>query len=484
MSTIDIIAAAPLFCMTFGILALLLLDLFRIDALPFPRLWWGVGICGATAFLFWPFLSMNETAFSGMMAVDTFTFAFALMILGGSAVTFMLSDELLEGQRVEPSADLDLLVLFSALGGIMMVAATHMMLLFVGFELLSICVYVLTGSARNQRASSEGALKYFILGAFSSAFLLYGMALVYGATGSMYYSGIAAHIGEPSMMLLIGIGLMIFGFGFKVSLVPFHFWTPDVYQGAPTSMSGFMAVVVKAAAFGAFFRLMASGFGSVSASWSAMVAVLAVLSMTIGNVIALRQTSVKRMLAYSSIAHAGYAMVGFLALGEGGGAAVVFYMLVYSLMTLAAFGVVLVVSSGTEAQYDQDSIESLQGLGWTHPLLGIAMTAAMLSLAGVPPLGGFIGKFYLFSAAVRAGYTGIAVVAALNSVVSLYYYLRVVVVMYFSGERQVSWEPPRALVFGPRLALILLTTGTLYMGIFSSRYYETAQIAVRSLMQL
>ncbi|MCB0345885.1 MAG: NADH-quinone oxidoreductase subunit N [Bdellovibrionales bacterium] len=484
METIDIIAAAPLICMTFGIVALLLLDLFRIDALPFPRLWWGVGICAATGFLFWPFLTLSETAFHGMMAVDAFTFAFALLILGGSAVTFMLSDELLEGQRIEPSADLDLLVLFAALGGIMMVAATHMMMLFVGFELLSICVYVLTGAARYQRASSEGALKYFILGAFSSAFLLYGMALVYGATGSMYLSEIGRHIGEPSMMLLIGLGLLIFGFGFKVSLVPFHFWTPDVYQGAPTSMTGFMAVVVKAAAFGAFFRLMATGFGGISGSWSTMVAVLAVLSMTIGNVIALRQTSVKRMLAYSSIAHAGYAMLGFLALGTGGGAAVVFYMLVYALMTLGAFGVVLVVSSGSEAQYECDSIDSMQGLGWTHPLLGIAMTVAMLSLAGVPPLGGFMGKFYLFSAAVRSGYTALAVVAAINSVVSLYYYLRIVVVMYFSGERTLSWEPPRALVFGPRIALILVTTGTLYIGIFSSRYYETARIAARSLLQL
>lgn len=484
MSKIDFIAAAPLIAMTFGTLALLLLDLFRVEKSAFPRLWWGVGICGAAAFLFWPFLSLNETAFQGMMAVDAFTFAFAVLILGGCAVTFMLSDELLAGQRVESTADVDVLLLLAALGGVIMVASTHLILLFVGFELLSISVYVLTGCARNERASSEGALKYFILGAFSSAFMLYGMALVYGATGSMFLPEIAARINEPSMLLLIGIGMLIFGFGFKVSLVPFHFWTPDVYHGAPVSMAGFMAVVVKAAAFGAFFRLMATGFGGISASWSTLIAVLSILSMTVGNIIALRQTSVKRMLAYSSIAHAGYAMLGFLALGNGGGEAVVFYMLAYALMTLGAFGVVIVVTSGSEAQYDRDSIEALQGVGWSHPLLGVAMTAAMLSLAGVPPLAGFIGKFYLFSAAVRAGYTGLAIIAAINSVISLYYYLRIVVVMFFSGERRAAWSPPVQLLFGPRFALIMVTAGTLYVGLFSSRYYETAQAAVRSVVRL
>ena len=476
MSNLDTIATMPFACIAIGALMFLLLDIFREDVKPFPRVFWGVGISLSTAFLCWPFARLNESAFGGMLAVDPYSFIFMVIILVGTAITFLLGDEQQEGQKISKSVDVDILILMASLGGMVMVSATNLILLFVGFELLSISVYVLAGLAKFERASSESAMKYFILGAFSSAFLLYGMALVYGATGSMQLVEIGQAVSSPSTMLLVGIGLMIFGFGFKVSLVPFHFWTPDVYHGAPSGVSAYMAVVVKAAAFGTFFRIMATAFGGIQESWATIIVVLSILSMTYGNLVALRQKSIKRMLAYSSIAHAGYALIAFLVDGD----ALIFYMIVYALMTFGSFGVVLLATSGSDAQYDKDDVKSLEGIGWTHPLLGISMTIAMLSLSGIPPLAGFMGKFYLFSEALSKGYVALVVVAAINSVISLYYYLRVIVVMYFSGERTLEWSPSKNLVLGPRFALMFVTFGTIYLGLFSGRYVEFAKLAANS----
>ena len=298
----------------------------------------------------------------------------------------------------------------------------------------------------------------------------------------MDLSLIAKAVNPPSTMLLIGLGLMIFGFCFKISAVPFHFWAPDVYQGAPTSISAYMAVVVKAAAFGSFLRVMLTAFQPIGGAWEGFIWTLAVLTMTVGNLMAVRQRSLKRMLAYSSVAHAGYALLGFLALGSSRGAeAIVFYMLAYTFMTVAAFGVVLVVTTGTDAQYERDDVDSLSGIGWSHPALGIIMSISMLSLAGMPPLVGFVGKFYLFQATVQSGFVGLAIIAALNSVLSLYYYLRVLVVMYFSGERKLRWLPAAELPFGPGLALTLSTFGTVYLGLFSDNCIRLLQAVLRSL---
>jgi NADH-quinone oxidoreductase subunit N len=277
-------------------------------------------------------------------------------------------------------------------------------------------------------------------------------------------------------MMLAGLGLLIFGFAFKVSLAPFHLWTPDVYQGSPTSITAFMAVVVKVAAFASFMRIMLLAFGPVIESWSAVIWGLAVISMTVGNLVALRQDSIKRMLAYSSVAHAGYALMGFLSF-EGGAEATTFYLVVYSFMTLASFGVVLLVSTGTSRQYESDSIESFRGLGWSNPLLGLIMVLAMLSLAGIPPLAGFFGKLYLFSAVVAQGYIWLAIIAALNSAVALFYYLRVIVVMYFSEESR-----ERVTIdFAPGLSIIVSTIFLLYVGLFSGGVLEVAQKAIKSL---
>ncbi len=490
MSDIDIIAILPICSLVLISMGMLLLDLFNERQ---GRLVWTVAAClTAWVFSFYQ-LPPPETALSGnalagtsftglalngAVYVDAFSWAFMSIILLGAAVTFMLGHKLLPAQRAHSGIDVDILMILAVCGGIVMVSAAHLMLMFVGFELLSIPLYVLAGIARSERASSEGALKYFILGAFSSAFLLYGIVLVYGATGSMNLADIALVASADNSLMLVGIGLMIFGFGFKVSLVPFHAWTPDVYQGSPVNVTTFMAVVVKAAAFGAFLRIMYVAFGSSIEAWSGLLWVLAVLTMTVGNIVALRQTSIKRMLAYSSIAHAGYALMGFLAFGEAQGAeATTFYMFAYAMMTAAAFGVVLLITAGSSSQYANDDLESLSGIGWTHPFLGFVMTVAMLSLAGMPPFAGFLGKFYLFSAVVKTGYVGLAIIAALNSVVSLYYYLRVLVVMYFKTEREVDWLPPTEFTFASLLALALLTFGTVYCGIFGEGLLRTVGIA-------
>ncbi|MFN8389636.1 MAG: NADH-quinone oxidoreductase subunit N [Bdellovibrionota bacterium] len=479
----NLLAVMPLVCVTLFAVGMLLYDLFR-KADP---IFWTLGGCFSGILFYFPQMvlprELTASALGGLLDVDGFSAFFGTLILLGTILSSLLHYRQAAAQRAVISADVDVLLLLTACGGMVMVSAANLMVFFVGFELLSVCVYVLSGIARHEAASSEGALKYFVLGAFSSAFMLYGITLIYGATGSMDLVTIGHSLAHSyNNMAIVGLGLLLFGFSFKVSLVPFHFWAPDVYQGAPVSISGFMAVVVKAAAFGAFLRVMSQAFIGMTEVWAGLFWTLAALTMTIGNLMALRQRSIKRMLAYSSVAHAGYALMGFLALGpSGGGEAVVFYMLVYMFMTITAFGVVLVVTAGSDAQYARDDLDSLSGIGWSHPALGLVMTVAMLSLAGMPPLSGFMGKLMLFSSVVNAGYVGLAIIAALNSVVSLYYYLGVVVTMYFSGERKLSWRPPTDIPFGPGVALALSTFGTVYFGLFSENCIRLIRLAVKSM---
>jgi NADH-quinone oxidoreductase subunit N len=476
MSEFSVFAAMPFILLLSVGFGMLCWDLFfKCDRL----VWLLAAVFGAWGFAI-PQYFVSETTLNGLVFLDAYTLFFYTLILFGTAATFMLNHRYLEKQSVRTSSDIDMLILLAACGAMVMVSAANLIVLFIGFELLSVCVYVLCGTAKKERASSEGALKYFLFGAFSSAFLLYGMAMIYGACGSLSIPEIAQSATTSSPMLLMGIGLLVFGFGFKVSLVPFHIWTPDVYQGAPVSITGFMAVVVKVAAFGSFLRVMSVCFGGIQADWAALLWTIAVITMTIGNIVALRQSSIKRMLAYSSIAHAGYALIGFIAMGSSGGVeATLYYMLSYSLMTVASFGAVIVVTSGSDAQYENDSIESMQGLGWTHPFVALVLTISLFSLAGIPPLAGFVGKFYLFKSAVTAGYTGLAIIAALNSVVSLYYYLRVVVVLYFKGDRELSWTPNRSIGVAPTIALATATAGTLAFGLLAEYCYPFIVVAVQ-----
>jgi len=363
---------------------------------------------------------------------------------------------------------------------VMMAAATDLIVFFLALEVMSIAVYALAGIWRRQLRSSEAALKYFISGAFATGFLLFGIALLFGATGSTQFAVIQQKLatGTPELrgLATVGMALLLVGFGFKVAAVPFHFWAPDVYEGSPTSITALMAVGVKAAAFASFARVFNDALGPLLPEWQEVVAVLALLSMVVGNILAVLQTNIKRMLAYSSIAHAGYLMVGLVAVKENGGAAVLFYLLAYTLMNLGAFAVVVAVGRRGEPN---ERIEDYAGLGFRYPSLGLAMSIFMLSLAGFPPLVGFAGKLYIFSAAVHAGYTRLAVLGVLSSVVSVYYYLGVLVKMYMvEGSTIIDSPSSRPYLMA---CLLIAAMGTVLVGVFPAAAYELARLSFASL---
>ncbi len=337
---------------------------------------------------------------------------------------------------------------------------------------------MLAGYNRHSPRSGEAALKYFLLGAFSSAFFLYGIALMYGATGTTNLAQIVAgkNLQAGSLLWYAGGALLLVGFSFKISVVPFHMWTPDVYQGSPTPVTAFMAVGAKAAGFAALMRVLLYALGGMKATWAWAFAILALLTMTLGNLAALRQTSVKRMLAYSSIAHAGYMLVGLTAGTQRGVAAVLFYLLSYAFMNIGAFAVLVALEHGEEQDV---SLDQVKGLSRRRPLLAAAMAVFMLSLAGIPPLVGFVGKLYVFSAAVDAGWVWLAVLAMLNSVVSAYYYLRVVVNMYMRESEEVE---PAGAPWTVSLALWLTALGTIVIGVIPGPIIVLAQQSMKMLI--
>jgi NADH-quinone oxidoreductase subunit N len=344
---------------------------------------------------------------------------------------------------------------------------------------MSISLYILAGFNRSSVKSNEAGMKYFLLGAFSTGFLLYGMALVYGVTGTTRVAKIAEIIAQMSTpadntMLLIGMFLLLTGFLFKIAAAPFHMWTPDVYEGAPTPMTAFMSAGPKAAGFAAMLRLLLVAFPTMVAEWSDLLWILAVLTMTIGNFTALRQDNIKRMLAYSSIAHAGYALVGLTAANSTGTAGILFYMLSYAFMNIGAFAVIILVGKKGEAN---GTVMDFAGLGKKHPLLAATMALFLLSLAGMPPTAGFIGKFYLFSGAIQEGYIWLAIIGVLNSAASVYYYLRVTVYMYFKpGEEEFEWVTVTAPI---ALALVVAAAGSLIPGVIPSMLLQYAVEAVK-----
>ncbi|MGH7840792.1 MAG: NADH-quinone oxidoreductase subunit N, partial [Candidatus Binataceae bacterium] len=368
------------------------------------------------------------------------------------------------------------LILFAAFGMMLMAAAGDLIIIFLGLETMSIAIYALAGFMRRDSRSSEAAMKYFLLGAFSTGFLLYGIALIYGATGTIRLAAIRTALGSgagPNAYLLMGLGLMLIGFGFKVAAVPFHMWTPDAYEGAPTPITAFMAVGVKLAAFAGFTRIFMVHLGPVSAQWTGVLWVIAALTMTVGNVVALVQENIKRMLAYSAIAHAGYIIVGMAAApAPAAGGAILYYLLAYAFTNLGAFAVVIALERRREPH---DLISDYRGLARSHPGLAAAMTLFMLSLTGVPPLSGFLGKFYIFSAALNAGLVWLVIIAALNSVVSAYYYIRVIVAMYMQeggvALESLSRRP------GLLISVALSAVAVVVIGLFPQPYMTAAASA-------
>jgi len=345
---------------------------------------------------------------------------------------------------------------------------------------MSLALYVLAGIFRT-RAAGEASMKYFLLGAFASGFFLYGIALIYGSTGSTNLNKIGAAVAAGSArdpLLLIGFGLLLVGFGFKISSVPFHMWTADVYEGAPTSVTALIATGSKAAAFAALVRVLLQALRPLQGEWAWLFWGLAVLSMTLGNVVAIAQQNLKRMLAYSSIAHVGYMLIGVVAGGSLGNGAVLFYLLIYTFTTAGAFGVILLLERGGE---EAVSVGDTAGLAARHPLAALALSVFLLSLVGIPPTAGFVGKVYLFGAAVRSGYIWLAVLGVLNSAVAAYYYLRVIVTMYMREPEGAPTDVAPS--FAGALALLVALWGVIQLGIMPAPIFDLAQSAVLPLLR-
>src|SRR5262245_7825247 len=414
------------------------------------------------------------TAFSSLLIVDGFGTLFRVMVIVVGALTVFSSNPFLNREGAN-SGEYYALVLFSVVGQCVMVTANDLIMLFIGLEISSISSYVLAGFLRDDKRANESALKYFLLGSFATAFLLYGIALIYGATGSTNLSRIRAVISSgdlaPSTMLVgIAAALMLVGFGFKISAAPFQMWAPDVYQGAPSPVTAFMSAGPKAAAFAVLLRVFLTAFEPIGYTWAPLVWTSALLSMTIGNFAALAQSNVKRMLAYSSIAHAGYVLVGITARSEDGVAAAMFYLTAYVLMNIGAFAVVGHISGKGESYV---RIEDLSGLGVRLPMTAASFSIFLLSLIGVPLTGGFFGKFYIFKAALESKLIWLAVLGLLNSAVAAYYYLRILVVMYMQEPSEAS-ESAEPLSPGMGAALVLPALGTLILRILPNWVLEFA----------
>ncbi len=421
-----------------------------------------------------PLMNKSVSAFNHMIVLDGYAFFFKVVVLIITGLTVISSMNYTVKKGLE-LGEYYALILFAAVGMMLMASSTNLIMIFIALEMMSVSIYCLAAFKRKDDKSVEGAIKYFILGAFSAAFLLFGMALVYGATGTFDLKQIYNFIHiypefRYNPMLIGGIALIATGFLFKVSTVPFHMWTPDVYQGAPSPISGFMATGVKAAAFSAFLRIFITSFNFYHTEYAGIIAFFAVITMFGGNLIALAQTNIKRMLAYSSIAHAGYMLVGIVASTQLSNSAILFYLLGYAFMNVGAFSVLAAIG--------KNSLDDVKGVGLKYPFLGIAMCVFMFSMAGVPPAVGFLGKFYLFSAAINAKLYGLTILAVINSAISAYYYLRVLVYFYFKGETNLSVSYNMSSVFGLSLAI----AGVLYLGILPSSVISYLQQSIMHLM--
>ena len=418
--------------------------------------------------------------FRGMVVLDPFALFFNIVIGYATGLVILLSMDYIRREGQE-AGEFYILVLLSSLGMMLMASAGDLIIVFLGLETMSIALYVLTGFFRHRLEAGEASLKYFLMGAFASGFFLYGIALIFGATGSTNLDRIANAVAAGAgrdPMLAIGFGLLLVGFGFKISAVPFHMWAPDAYEGAPTSITAFIATGSKAAAFASLLRVLLTALRGAPLDWPMLMWGMAAITMSVGNVVALAQQNLKRMLAYSSIAHVGYMLVGVVAGGSLGNGAVLFYLLVYTFTTAGAFGAILLLErNGREAV----QLADYGGLATRHPVLAVALSVFLLSLIGIPPTAGFVGKFYLFGAAVKSGYVWLAVIGVLNSAVAAYYYLRLIVFMYM---REPEGAPTvMAPSFSGALALVVALWGVVQLGVAPGPLFDLAQAAVIPLLR-
>jgi len=477
---IDYWALGPALVITIGAMLLLLLEFLPRGPRSNRAAWVSLlTLAGAAACAFQA-RDARRLLFEGMFVQDGVTAFFTLLFCAIAALGVLLSWDYAKRLRVN-HAEYYVLLLLSTLGMIVMAASNDLITVFLGLELMSLPLYVLVGIRRGNLESNEASLKYFLLGAFASGFLLYGIALLYGATGTTNLSRMAAFLSDTPLlnnpMLIAGGLLLLVGFGFKVSAVPFHMWTPDAYEGAPTSVTAFMSAGAKAAGFAALVRVALNVLGASPETWAPLLTAVAIVTMTVGNVTALLQNNLKRMLAYSSIAHAGYVLVALVAGGPDGASAAMFYLAVYAFMNLGAFGLLTLLGR------DQDErvlLSDVAGLGFRHPMLGLAMTLFMLSLGGIPPTAGFMGKVYVFSTALQAGHTLLVVVGVLNSVVSVFYYLRVTVAMYMEEPQGEPVAVSSALP--AMLALGVSVFFTLWWGLQASALFVQVKRSVLGIL--
>jgi NADH-quinone oxidoreductase subunit N len=468
-------ALVPLLCVVAAAIAAMVAEAFRKPGERMPIAPLGIiGLVGAGAstFLLW-----NHRAESfGVVVADNYALfvTWTLIIVG--LLSVVLSVPVVEREGL-PGGEYYALMLFSISGMILMAMATDLLVIFLALEVLSLSVYVLTGIRRDSPVAVEASFKYFLLGAFASAFFLYGIAFTYGLTGSTKLDRVAAlfaaQSAAPGPVHLLAMGLLLVGFAFKVSAVPFHMWTPDAYEGAPPAVTGFMSTGVKAAAFAAFARVFLTSFESLHPDWSLALWVIAAATMILGTVVGVAQSSVKRMLAYSSIAHGGYLLVALVAANQTAKSAILFYLLTYAVTNLGAFGIIGLLET---ADRPRDQVRDYAGLWNERPGLAALMTIFLLSLGGFPPFGGFIAKWYVFTAAIEGGYAWLAIIGVLTSVVSVYFYLRVVVMMYMTPSSAPMQIPPVPRLAGA--ALIVSAVLVFYLGILPTQVMNWAAASI------
>ena len=441
MTTLIVLSALGLVC--------LFSEIFGFRKILHPLVLAGLVAAFVTNTLDW---NNGQHLFNEMMIVDNYSTAFMGLLIGITFIWCLMSPEFF----IEPSSEADhfALIIFSLIGAMVMVTFSNMIMLFLGIEILSISLYILAGSNKTNLASNEAALKYFLMGAFATGFLLFGIALIYGVTGSFNLEAISSFLVkngvQNSSMMMVGILMMMIALSFKVSAAPFHFWAPDVYQGSPTVITAFMSTVVKTAAFAAFFRLFLHTFNAVPTIWAPTLMIISGLTILIGNITAVYQTNFKRMLAYSSISHAGYMVLALLAMNASAPASLLYYTTAYSVSSITAFAILLLISHKT----GNDDIKSFNGLAKRNPFLAAVTVVAMLSLAGIPPTAGFFAKYYIFSSAIQNGYIGLVLLAILGSLIGVFYYFRVIIAVFKTEDetQEIAVNP----IFGILLALTSL----------------------------
>jgi NADH-quinone oxidoreductase subunit N len=473
------IAIIPIVIVVLAACAAMIAEALRHPGERMPMAFFGlIGLVGAAvaSVVLWG----SDAQSFGVVRSDNFALFINLVLCIVGILTMLFSDEIVEREQIPPG-EYYALTLFAISGMMLMAAATDLLVIFLALEILSLSVYVLTGIRRASAAGAEAAFKYFLLGAFSSAFFLYGIAFAFAVSGSTRLDELGAVLsagatGTPGTMALLAVGLLAVGFAFKVSAVPFHMWTPDAYEGAPTIVTAFMSTGVKAAAFAAFVRVFLAPLEPLKDQWIPVLTLIAASTMILGTVVGVVQTNIKRMLAYSSIAHAGYLMLGIIATTDTGKAAVLFYLLAYAVSNLGALGIVALLGT---SQHPHDELRDFAGLWRSRPGLAGLMTVFLLSLGGFPPMAGFIGKWYIFSAAVERGHYWLAIIGVLTSVVSVFFYLRIVVMMYMTEGSEVA--RPRV-PLAAAAALALATAGVFYLGILPTRIIDLARDSIATIL--